>query len=398
MSKKISFNISQRKKAYEIICKVLSKAFNYKKSFNILCSLLDNYLKKNYKLFLDKFKNFYHTKINFSLKNAIRNTIFPKVSRFETKKIPLKTFYLNKDNNKKEAQNKNIKFTERKSKNRTFIISKKEENKNITINLVHGKDLFYNERLLPYLVIYLNKLRIKRLRISFEYIYDRFICNSFCINISSWCFSKSLIFKKKLVDNIKQNIFKQKILDYMRKSGIKKLTSYYLVIIKKRNDLFILVHRTQVIKRINQLKIALHFIRLWRLYWKLIKERRAQLEKMEKSFNFTYRKISGDIFLDSEEEKSVQTQMMTFIDNVYYEKVERKKRTVFKSLNSFYYTPEKNTDDNLNNNDINIISSDNKTNDLIFKEFDKSTDDEKNKKIFNSSGFKMESSLFKKDN
>ena len=160
--------------------------------------------------------------------------------------------------------------------------------------------------------------------------------------------------QKKLVDNIKRNIFKQKILDYMRKSGIKKLTSYYLVIIKRRNDLFILVHRTQVIKRINQLKIALHFIRLWRLYLKLIKERRAQLEKMEKSFNFTYRKISGDIFLDSEEEKSVQTQMMTFIDNVYYEKFERKKRTVFKSLNSFYYTPEKNNEDNLCNNNINL--------------------------------------------
>ena len=102
--------------------------------------------------------------------------------------------------------------------------------------------------------------------------------------------------------------------------------------------------------------------------------------------------------MDSEEEKSVQTQMMTFIDNVYYEKVERKKRTVFKSLNSFYYTPEKNNEDNLCNNNINIISSDNKTNNLIFKPFDKSTDDEKNKKIFNSSGFKMESSLFKKDN
>ena len=103
----------------------------------------------------------------------------------------------------------------------------------------------------------------------------------FCNKFSTWCKSQSLLSKKKLIDNLKHNIFKQKILEYMRKSGIKKLTSYYLVITKRRNDLFILVHLTKVFKRINQLIKAVRFIRLWRLYWKLIRERELQLEKME---------------------------------------------------------------------------------------------------------------------
>ena len=42
IAKKIDLNISQRKKVYEMILKVLTKAFSYKKSFSILCDLLDN--------------------------------------------------------------------------------------------------------------------------------------------------------------------------------------------------------------------------------------------------------------------------------------------------------------------------------------------------------------------
>ena len=69
---------------------------------------------------------------------------------------------------------------------------------------------------------------------------------------------------------------------------------------------------------------------------------------MEKSFSLTYEKISGDIFLDNEEEKSVQTQMMTFVDSVNYGNFHRKKSSLFKSLNSLYdFSPEKSNKDNL---------------------------------------------------
>ena len=69
---------------------------------------------------------------------------------------------------------------------------------------------------------------------------------------------------------------------------IKNLTSYYLLITKRRNDLFILVHTTKLIKRKNKLKKSWRYIRLWRLYLKLLKEKEEQLRKMERSFSQTY--------------------------------------------------------------------------------------------------------------
>ena len=392
ITKKINLNISQRKKVYEMILKVLTKAFSYKKSFSILGRLLDNYLKKNYTIFLDKFKHIYSAKTNFSIKNEIQNTKISKVFNFKYKNIIKENYNLNKcDNNKEKIDN--IKYRERQNKNKIFNVSKKTENKNIIISLDKKRHQFYNERLLPYLIAYLNKLRIKRLKISFEYLYNRYKYNLFCNKFSTWCKSQSLLSKKKLIDNLKHNIFKQKILEYMRKSGIKKLTSYYLVITKRRNDLFILVHLTKVFKRINQLIKAVRFIRLWRLYWKLIRERELQLEKMEKSFSLTYEKISGDIFLDNEEEKSVQTQMMTFVDSVNYGNFHRKKSSLFKSLNSLYdFSPEKSNKDNLSNN---IIGKNNKTNNLVFNTFDEFKNDEKDKKNFKSSDYKIKTSIFK---
>ena len=271
IAKKIDLNISQRKKVYEMILKVLTKAFSYKKSFSILCDLLDNYFKKNYKIFFDKFKYIYRAKTNFSIKNEIQNTKISKVFHFKYKNILKENFNLNMCDNKKEKID-NTKYRERQSKNQIFNLNQKTENKNIIISLDKKRHQFYNERLLPYLIAYLNKLRIKRLKISFEYLYNRYKYNFFCNKFSTWCKSQSLLSKKKLIDNLKHNIFKQKILEYMRKSGIKKLTSYYLVITKRRNDLFILVHLTKVFKRINQLIKAVRFIRLWRLYWKLIRK------------------------------------------------------------------------------------------------------------------------------
>ena len=46
---------------------------------------------------------------------------------------------------------------------------------------------------------------------------------------------------------------------------------------------------------------------------KLIKEKEAQLRKMERSFSQTYELLSDGIFVDKGDEKSVQTQMMSFV-------------------------------------------------------------------------------------
>jgi hypothetical protein len=233
------------------------------------------------------------------------------------------------------------------------MTNKKNSNKksNIIIHIENKRNNFYKERLIPYFVSYLNKLRLKRLQISFEYIFILYKNKSFCKIFSSWKNNQVLIMKKDLLNSFKNYIFRQKILNYMRKSIINNLTSNYLIIIKRRNDLFILVHTTRIMKRINQLKRSIRYVKIWRLYLKLLKEREEQLRKMERSFSQTYEILSDNIFADKEDEKSVQTQMMTFVDKVNYGFNNRRHSTRFRTMYSLSSaTSEKNENEKINNN------------------------------------------------
>ena len=236
---------------------------------------------------------------------------------------------------------------------------------------------------------YLNTLRLKRIRIAFEHLNYFYIINSFCKLFTSWNKSQNTLSKKKLINNLNHYIIKQNILDYMRKIGIKKFASFYLVVTKRRNDLFILVHLTKVFKRINQLKKAARFLKLWKLYMKLLKEREAQLRKMEKSFSQTYEKLSDDIFVDIGDEKSVQTQMLTFVDKVNYGNVNRKKSGIFKSLDSLniFFPEKRNFEDNAFNKGINFSMSN----------FENDNENDNYSEISKNSVNKINSNIFKKD-
>ena len=397
ISDKMSFNNSQRQKGYEIIYNTLSRAFSWKKAVEILSSMINKYKEKNYKYFFDRYKRFFKNKVNYNYKNSMKNSKIPKKCHFVFKKcikpiLPIND-NLNENINKKERNNIILNKSERKSKNKISnkIQSNKKEEKNIVISFEYKKNNYYNERLIPYLISYLNKKRLKRLEIAFKYIYYTYKNNLFRKKLLSWKDSQNILMKKNLLNSFKRFIFKQKILDYMRKKGINKLTSVYLVVTKRRNDLFILVHLTTVFKRINQLKKSIKFLRLWRLYLKLVKEKRAQLQKMERSFSQTYEALSDSIFVDKGEERSVQTQMMNFVDEVNYWDKKRKKSIALKSMDSLVnFSPDINSFDNLNKDNIHFhknyaenISEDINLNNE--KENDISDDDENNIKssLFN---------------
>ena len=89
---------------------------------------------------------------------------------------------------------------------------------------------------------------------------------------------------------------------------------------------------------------------------KLIKEKEAQLRKMERSFSQTYELLSDGIFVDKGDEKSVQTQMMSFVDKVNFGSNKRNS-TKYKTMNSLSsLSPEKNDKEKLYiNNNYNII-------------------------------------------
>ena len=358
ISDNIKFKDSQRQKGYQIIYNTLSKAFSWKNAGDILSSLINKHMNDNYKIFFAKFRQLYKSKLHSTYSNSINNSKIAIRYHFEFKnnnktKTPLNNNY----NIIKEKNKYNIK-NERRSKYKISNRKNINKNSNIIINIENRKNNFYKERLIPHFISYLNKLRLKRLQIAFEYISILYKNKAFCKKISSWEKSESLIAKNQLIKSFKVYIFKQKILENMRKAGINNLTSYYLLITKRRNDLFILVHTTRIIKRINKLRKSWRYIRLWRLYMKLIKEKEAQLRKMERSFSQTYELLSDGIFVDKGDEKSVQTQMMSFVDKVNFGSNKRNS-TKYKTMNSLSsLSPEKNDKEKLYiNNNYNVFQS-----------------------------------------
>ena len=412
--KKVSFNMTQRQKGFEIIFKTLSKAFAYKKLGEKLYSLFNKHQRNYYEYFFDKYKKIFQSKIKFSYKNQIKNNYkIAKKYHFQFKKNIKPKKPLNgimkkikevKENEIKEKEKKdiNVNIRQRKSKYKLIIRPQinKQEKKNIIISVAEMNKNFYIERLIPYLIKYLNKLRIRRLKCAFEKIEYIYKNNSFCKLFHSWNNSKLLISKKKLINLFRKYIFKKKLLDYMRKKVIEKLTSYYLVITKKRNALFILVHLTKIFKRINQLKKSMRYVKLWRLYIKILKERAAQLEKIEKSFSQTYEKLSDSIFVDVGEEKSVQTQMMSFVDKVNFGDKIKKHYKHLKSLDSLssLYNP-KQENDNLSISNSNIIFNHNEGDNILLNKFRNDINDINgaDNDIKDENTNKIKSSVFKKN-
>ena len=127
---------------------------------------------------------------------------------------------------------------------------------------------------------------------------------------------------------------------------------------------------------------------------KLLKEKEEQLRKMEKSFSQTYEILSDGIFVDKGDEKSVQTQMMSFVDKVNFGSNKRNS-TKYKTMNSLSsLSPEKNDKEKLYiDNNFNVFQS----NEIDIPESNSKYGS--NNKKFNDKIKNIKSSLFnKKDN
>ena len=80
------------------------------------------------------------------------------------------------------------------------------------------------------------------------------------------------------------------------------------------------------------------------------------MEILEKSFSETYERLSESIFVDNEDEKSIQTHVMNFLDKITNDEKMKLKNNLGvsqSSLNS-YLSPK-----NINNN---LLNSDNNNN------------------------------------
>ena len=187
---------------------------------------------------------------------------------------------------------------------------------------------------MPYLIHYLNELRLDRLRLVLHLFVFIKRNNLFCKLLKSWKTKQNYSFKQNLILSIKKSAIRNKLFLLIKRSIIHNLTTKHLVEISRRNNLLILLHKTNVFKIINRKKRTKRFVRIWRVYVKFLKERALQLEKFEKSFSETYEKLSDSIFVDIGEEKSVQTQVMCFLEKMNSDDKHKIKNNLAVSQNS----------------------------------------------------------------
>jgi hypothetical protein len=258
---KISELTTKREKGYTIIYKTLSKAYSYKKlEEDLIPTLINSFKKRYFNDFLNELKKRYLEKVNSGYKVLLQNGMISKKIHFIFKKTikPNYPVYNSQNDNSNKLENKNKeddpKYSSRRQsryQNPRTLINKKKSNfskeelpKNIIVSnsLDHKKDKFYNERLIPYLVNYLNELRLNRLRLVFSYFNIIKRNQLFCALYKSWKNKQHIPYKKQLIKSVKQSTLRTKLYKLMRKHIIHKLMTQYLLETKRRNDLLTLLY------------------------------------------------------------------------------------------------------------------------------------------------------------
>ena len=215
-------------------------------------------------------------------------------------------------------------------------VNVEEEKLNQESNLNNKqKNDFYNERLMPYLVNHLNKLRLKRLRLAFEYLSWNNKNNLFCKLFLSSIKNQNNINKKNFLKTLKQYSKKQELILLMRRKIIHKLVKQYLVEINRRNRLLTIVYKIKVFQKVIRKKRILRFIRSWRVYTRYLKDIASALASFEKSFTKTYEKLNDSLFVDNTDEKSIETQINSFLGKISQEDIDKNLNASYSSLNSF---------------------------------------------------------------
>ena len=365
--------------------KVFINIFKEKKLiiYNQFCNILKKFITNSNKAIVNYKQTFLRAILNSNYKVLLKNRMISKKYNFKFKKSIKPNYrYIKENNDEKNEETKNLedkkvnpnprpsrykipKFLLNKRK--SIDVDDKKEIKNIVVSNSFNikKDKFYNERLMPYLVNYLNELRLNRLRLVFKYFNYIKKNNLFCLLLKSWTKKQNYIFKQQLIRALKQSNYKRKLFLFMRKTIIHKLAKKYLVIINRRNSLFILVHKMKIFKRINQKRKIRKYLRLWRVFVKLLKDRAAQMERFEKSFNQTYEKLSDSIFVDIGDEKSVQTQVMSFLDKINLDEKKKLKNSLgvsLSSLNSYLSGKTYKFNDLMSGNNNYTFQNDNESN------------------------------------
>ena len=369
---------------------------------------------------MTKFSQLYLTKIHCNYRVFLKNDNISRKYNFKFKKsiksnIPENKIIVEKENEsqKKEEIIKNkiprprlsrYKIPKILSNLRKANNSKVKDIEVSNSSTLMRKDKFYKERLIPFVIEYLNELRKNRLQLvidCFKYIKKN---NIFCFLLKSWAKKQNYKNEIIIINSLKQSRIRQLLFKIMRKKIIHMVRIKYLKQIKRRIDLLLLIQQIQFYKKINKLKRGIRFLRIWKVYVKLIRNKATALEKFEKNFSETYEKLTDSIFQDNDKEKSVQTQVFYFLDkiNEYDEKNKIKNnQNCQNSLNKCPYGDSIDKNDTISNSNckLNIENlSINKSNVSLrrFYNYNKEKDVKISNNMNKCNGRKIVSTLFSK--
>ena len=317
-STKFSEIINNKTKASELIYNKLVKIYSYQKlEKNLIPLLIKNYKNRYLKTFLDNLKILYQSKINYSYKTSIKNIdeLVSNKTHFRFKKK------INLINNPKKVHvliQKVEKQIQETKKYRNIIEKSKRNYTRVSLTqqtIITRNDLLYL-RLTPSLIKLLNRLRIKKFENFFEFLKDNKTAKKFSEIYTSFSIGNLKLKKSTLIFQMQNIRCKNKLYKLFRKRLLYQITKIELVKIKQKTKILKLFKITGIYLKKNKYKNISKIIRIWRFYTKLMIDRRKKMEFFTKSFNNVYEQISEDLFVDKNEEESIQSQFMDFLDKL----------------------------------------------------------------------------------
>ena len=135
---------------------------------------------------------------------------------------------------------------------------------------------------------------------------------------------------------------------------------------------------------------------------KFLRDRAAQLERFEKNFSDIYDKLSDSIFVDIGDEKSVQTQVLSFLDKISHDGKNKLKNSLGVSQTSLtsYFSGKLINNDIMNVSNSNFtFNNDNESNISLIRSYNynQEIDDKSVNNSNNNTSRKIKTTVFSKN-
>ena len=284
---------------------------------NLIPTLIKNYKKRYLKKFVYNLKKLYQSKINYNYKIYIKNN---------DELISNKTHFRFKKNikpiNKPNKIHALIQLLEKKNKEtkRNRNIVEKSKRNSIRNSLIQRLSITNNNllcfRLVPLLINLINRLRIKKLKEVFEILRYNKASNKFSEMYKSFSINNLKLKKSAFIYQIKNIYYKKKLYKLFRKKFLHQISKIKLVKMGRKIKILKLFRSSEIYLKMNLYKKTDKLIRIWRIYTKLMIERRKKMKNLTKKSNNVHEKISEDLFEDKIGKETKQSQYLGFLDKL----------------------------------------------------------------------------------